>query len=187
MLSILREKYPAGFSGADVATWIEAFSTEAIEFRVALEAAGGGKAIKVISAKTVTWRLKSMCGAPVNLSDGTTAALRYVPADHSEDLRREDAQMTGKRNPGTSETFWPMKHARFVIYPGWSAGIVVDQVRWARRFPSFRQVPHISAGAHRMASPSLDRNRRRERTSENLWVKMPWIPLPDFVHPLNRQ
>jgi hypothetical protein len=83
VLSILRGKYPSGFSGADVATWIEAFSTDAIEFRVALEAASGGKAIKVISAKTVTWRLKSMCGAPVNLSDGTTAALRYVPADHS--------------------------------------------------------------------------------------------------------
>jgi hypothetical protein len=82
VLSILRGRYPAGFAGADVASWIEAFNTEAIEFRVALEAASGGKAIKVISAKTVTWRLKSICGAPVNLSDGTTAALRFVPGGH---------------------------------------------------------------------------------------------------------
>jgi hypothetical protein len=82
VLATLRKKWPSGFQGSEVAAWIEVSAAEAVEFRVALEQASGGKAIKVISSKTVTWRLKAITSAPVNLDDGATVALQFTPDHH---------------------------------------------------------------------------------------------------------
>jgi hypothetical protein len=82
VMKALRARWskPEGFKGDEVATWINTYTEESVAFRVALEAASGGKPMKEVTQRTVTWRLKAVCGSPVVLED-TTIALKYV-ADH---------------------------------------------------------------------------------------------------------
>jgi hypothetical protein len=83
VMKALRERYShAAFGGSDVAAWINTYTDGSVAFRVALEAATGGKPLKEVTARTVTWKLKTVCGAPVVLEDNTTIALKFT--SHNE-------------------------------------------------------------------------------------------------------
>jgi hypothetical protein len=77
VLDVLRSKRPAGCKAGEVALFAGQASEEAIEFKAALEQASG-KLLPVVTATTITWRLKALTDAPVRLEQ-TTFALRYVP------------------------------------------------------------------------------------------------------------
>jgi hypothetical protein len=80
VLDVLQSKWRYGCQARDIATYAGAADEGAIEFKAALEQASG-KAIKVVTATTITWRLKALLDAPVRLAD-TVVALRYLPSDH---------------------------------------------------------------------------------------------------------
>ncbi len=77
VLDVLRRRWPGGCKASDVALFVGQFEQGGTEFRAALEQASG-KLLKVVTATTLTWRLKAVADAPVLLGD-TTLALRYVP------------------------------------------------------------------------------------------------------------
>ena len=79
VLEVIRAKWPQGCRAREVAAHAGAAEEGAIEFKAALEQASG-KAIKVVTATTITWRLKALLDAPVAL-DGGILVLRYLP-DH---------------------------------------------------------------------------------------------------------
>ena len=80
VLDVLQTKWPKGCQARDIASYAGLAEEGAIEFRAALEQASG-KAIKVITATTITWRLKALVDAPVQTTDGVVV-LRYLPDDH---------------------------------------------------------------------------------------------------------
>ena len=77
VLDVLRYEWPHGCKASDVATFAGQANEEAIEFKAALEAASG-KPLPIITATTITWRLKSITDAPVRLGDASYV-LRYIP------------------------------------------------------------------------------------------------------------
>jgi hypothetical protein len=77
---VLHEKWPSGCQARAVAAYAGLAEEDAIEFKAALEQASG-KALKVITATTITWRLKALVDAPVHLNDAVFA-LRYLADDH---------------------------------------------------------------------------------------------------------
>jgi hypothetical protein len=77
VLRRLRERWPRGCQARAIAAYVRCGEEDAVEFMAALEQASG-KAIKVISATTITWRLKALVDAPVALDDAV-CALRYQP------------------------------------------------------------------------------------------------------------
>jgi hypothetical protein len=79
VLEVIRAKWPYGCRASEVAAHAGAAEEGAIEFRSALEQASG-KALKVITATTVNWRLKALVDAPVTVDLGILV-LRYMP-DH---------------------------------------------------------------------------------------------------------
>ena len=79
VLEVIRAKWPQGCRAREVAAHAGATEEGAIEFKAALEQASS-KAIKVVTATTITWRLKALLDAPVAL-DGGILVLRYLP-DH---------------------------------------------------------------------------------------------------------
>jgi hypothetical protein len=77
VLAVLRTRWSCGFKAHQVSEYIGQSTTDAIEFKAALEQASG-KMIAVITATIVTWRLKAIVDAPVEI-DGKLVALRYAP------------------------------------------------------------------------------------------------------------
>jgi hypothetical protein len=80
VLDVLRNQYPSGCKAADVALFAGQATDAAINFKAALELASG-KLLPIITATTITWRLKALTDAPV-LVGRTTLALRYEPDEH---------------------------------------------------------------------------------------------------------
>jgi hypothetical protein len=76
VLDVLRTNWKDGFKASDVALFTGQASEEAVEFKAALEAASG-KLLPIITATTITWRLKALTDAPVLLDDGVVV-LRYA-------------------------------------------------------------------------------------------------------------
>jgi hypothetical protein len=87
VLITLRTNWPNGFKGADVSAFIDN-DDEVGEFRAALEEAAGK--IHVVSPKTVTWRLKAIADAPIEI-DGKILVLKWTPdkSRHGGDFRVE--------------------------------------------------------------------------------------------------
>jgi hypothetical protein len=79
VLDVLRTKWPDGCQARDIAAYAGAADERGIEFKAALEQASG-KAIKVVTASTITWRLKALLDAPVQFEAGVFV-LRYL-SDH---------------------------------------------------------------------------------------------------------
>jgi hypothetical protein len=80
VLDVLSRRWPNGFQAANVAHYAGEAEESAIAFRDALELASG-KPLKIISATTVAWRLKSLADAPVDAAD-RRLVLRYQPDPH---------------------------------------------------------------------------------------------------------
>jgi hypothetical protein len=77
VLDVMRSRWPGGCKAAEVATFVGLATEEAIEFKAALEQASG-KSLPLITANTVSWRLKGLKDAPVRVGDDTLA-LRFQP------------------------------------------------------------------------------------------------------------
>jgi hypothetical protein len=87
VLDVLREKWPSGCSARAIAAYAGAATEDAIEFKTALEQASG-KAIRVVTATVMTWRLKALLDAPVRMADGVFV-LRYVAGHEGGTFRVE--------------------------------------------------------------------------------------------------
>jgi hypothetical protein len=79
VLDTLRSRWPDGCQARVIASYASLAESDAIDFRAALEQASG-KAIKIITATVISWRLKALMDAPVQMADATFV-LRYT-ADH---------------------------------------------------------------------------------------------------------
>jgi hypothetical protein len=79
VLHVLRTKWRAGCKAAEVAGYAVLTDEAATEFRDAIEQASG-KAMKMITATAVTWRLKAVADAPVVVGNDTLV-LRYNPGN----------------------------------------------------------------------------------------------------------
>ena len=77
VLDVLRNQYPSGCKAADVALFAGQATDAAINFKAALELASG-KLLPIITATTITWRLKALTDAPVLLGENAFV-LRYRP------------------------------------------------------------------------------------------------------------
>jgi hypothetical protein len=75
VIDVLGTKWPYGCRAVDIAVYAGQNTPEAEEFRSNLEAAGG-KPMKTVTARTVTWVLKAMVDAPVRVGDDVMV-LRY--------------------------------------------------------------------------------------------------------------
>ena len=80
VLDVLRTRWPDGCEAKDVAAYAGLADEGSIAFRAALELASG-KALKVITATTVNWKLKALVDAPVQIGN-CILTLRYTPDDH---------------------------------------------------------------------------------------------------------
>jgi hypothetical protein len=80
ILGVLHTKWPEGCQARDIAAYAGTADEGAIEFKAALEQASG-KAINIVTATTITWRLKALLDAPVPMDNGLVV-LRYLPDDH---------------------------------------------------------------------------------------------------------
>ena len=67
VLLVLRTKWPGGFTAFQVASYAGAAAEDAVEFRASLEQASGGLPLKVVTARTLSWRLKAIVDAPVSV------------------------------------------------------------------------------------------------------------------------
>jgi hypothetical protein len=81
VLDVIRTKWPYGCQPAAVASYAGEAAESALEFKASLEAATG-KAIKVVTSRVITWALKSLVDAPVQVGSAVLA-LRYFP-DHNK-------------------------------------------------------------------------------------------------------
>jgi hypothetical protein len=92
VLDVIREGWPAGVKAAEVATLAAETSSSGAAFKSALELASG-KGLPIVTAVTVTWRLKAIVDAPIVVS-GKTIALRYLPdvGKHGGIFRVEDVR-----------------------------------------------------------------------------------------------
>jgi len=88
-LSTLHAEWPNGFKAADVSAFINN-DDEIGEFKAALEQVSG-KQFRVVSPKVLTWRLKALIDAPVEI-DGQIMVLRYTAdrSGHGGDFRVEE-------------------------------------------------------------------------------------------------
>ncbi len=79
VIETIRSKWPNGVSSRDLTAFTGDATLESVAFKCAIEQASG-KSIQVISPTILTWRLKAVVDAPVNVN-GAALVLRYV-ADH---------------------------------------------------------------------------------------------------------
>jgi len=77
VLDIIRTKWPRGCTAAEVAAYAGGTNEDAVAFKAAIEAASG-KAVRVVSATVLTWRLKALVDAPIQVGD-QVLSLRYLP------------------------------------------------------------------------------------------------------------
>ncbi|HEY1301062.1 MAG TPA: hypothetical protein VGF07_11240 [Stellaceae bacterium] len=90
VLTTLKTMYgTTSFTSAQVARFASDMSDGALAFRSALEH-GAGKAIKVVSATIIAFRLKAILGTPANVG-GRVLALQYHPDHHGGFFRLRDA------------------------------------------------------------------------------------------------
>jgi hypothetical protein len=68
VLDVLHTRWKGGCEAKDVAAYANEADENSINFRAALELASG-KVLKVITATTITWRLKALVGAPVQIGN----------------------------------------------------------------------------------------------------------------------
>jgi hypothetical protein len=79
VLDVLQTRWKGGCEAKDVAAYTGAADEDSINFRAAVELASG-KVLKVITATTISWRLKALVDAPVQVGN-RILTLRYA-ADH---------------------------------------------------------------------------------------------------------
>jgi hypothetical protein len=77
VLDVLNTKWPKGFKAADLAVFVGSIDEEAINLKAALEQASG-RPLPIITATTITWRLKALADAPARVGDDVLM-LRYTP------------------------------------------------------------------------------------------------------------
>ena len=77
VLDTLGSRWPDGFKATELPGFVGGADEEAINFKAALEQASG-KPLPVITATTITWRLKALVDAPVQVGD-RVLSLKYVP------------------------------------------------------------------------------------------------------------
>jgi hypothetical protein len=94
VLDVIHTKWPRGCKASDVAAYAGAAEEGAIEFKAALEQASG-KAIKIVTATTITWRLKALVDAPVAL-DAAVLVLRYLPHHNAGTFVVTEVATTGR-------------------------------------------------------------------------------------------
>ncbi len=75
VLDVIRTRWAYGCQAAAIAAYAGEADDGAIEFKASLEAASG-KAIKVVTARVITWVLKALVDAPVQVGD-EVLVLRY--------------------------------------------------------------------------------------------------------------
>ena len=68
VLDTLGSRWPDGFKATELPGFVGGADEEAINFKAALEQASG-KPLPVITATTITWRLKALVDAPVQVGD----------------------------------------------------------------------------------------------------------------------
>jgi hypothetical protein len=91
VLDSLKRRYgPASFQGRQVANYAGGDDPEAISFKASLEMAAN-KALPVISAPAITWRLKAIKDRPVKVGD-KTLVLRFMPDHEGGSFRVETLQ-----------------------------------------------------------------------------------------------
>ena len=81
VLDVLHARWKGGCEAKDVAAYTGTADEDSINFRAALELATG-KVLKVITATTITWRLKALVGAPVQIGN-RILTLEYTPHHQS--------------------------------------------------------------------------------------------------------
>ena len=87
VLQVLHRKFgPEKFHAAEVACYAGEAEEGAIALRDALEHASG-KPLKTVSAVTITWKLKSLLDAPVDVGDRRRLVLRYLPAHEGSSFK----------------------------------------------------------------------------------------------------
>jgi hypothetical protein len=78
VLEVLYREWPNGFRAANVAGYAARPEDATIAFRGALEHAGGGRELKIVTPTTVNWKLKAITDAPVDVGN-QRLVLRYEP------------------------------------------------------------------------------------------------------------
>jgi hypothetical protein len=78
VLEVLYSEWPNGFRAANVAGYAARPEDATIAFRGALEHAGGGRELKIVTPTTVNWKLKAITDAPVDVGK-QRLVLRYEP------------------------------------------------------------------------------------------------------------
>jgi hypothetical protein len=80
VLDVLERRYPGGdnFQASEIASYVGLAETDSIAFKAALELASG-KALPIISAPTISARLKAIKDRPVQVGK-TVLVLRYIPS-----------------------------------------------------------------------------------------------------------
>ena len=75
VLDVLNSRWTAGFKASDLVSFVGAADEAAINFKAALEQATG-KPVQTVTATVITWRLKALVDAPVQVGD-RVLVLRY--------------------------------------------------------------------------------------------------------------
>ena len=76
VLDVLHTKWPRGCKASEIAAYAGSADVGAIEFKAALEQASG-KAVRIVTATTITWRLKALVDTPVQMNE-VVLVLRYL-------------------------------------------------------------------------------------------------------------
>jgi hypothetical protein len=89
VLQTIRTNWPEGCKSAEIYNHVRSFDSTG-EFKAALEEAAG-KPIHVVSPTTLTWRLKAIVGAPIEV-DGEILVLKWVPdkGGHGGEFRADE-------------------------------------------------------------------------------------------------
>lgn len=77
VLKALRSRWPGGCRSAEIAGFLSEGTAAAVELKSAIEQASS-KALQVIAPTPLTWRLKAILGAPVEVP-GETIELQFTP------------------------------------------------------------------------------------------------------------
>ena len=76
VLDVLNSRWSGGFKASDLVSFVGGADKAAINFKAALEQATG-KSVQTVTATVITWRLKALVDAPVQVGD-RVLVLRYT-------------------------------------------------------------------------------------------------------------
>jgi hypothetical protein len=76
VLDVLNSRWSGGFKASDLVSFVGGADEAAINFKAALEQATG-KSVQTVTATVITWRLKALMDAPVQVGD-RVLVLRYT-------------------------------------------------------------------------------------------------------------